>query len=448
MTLPHLVLVLSALLSATVSRAQFSWQTLPNRNLPTNHSRIEDIYFTSARTGFAVTLHNYILKTTDSGSSWQIKNDTTDDCGFRSVEFLDDGNTGIAAGFGQTGKIFRTTDAGETWINISFSISDSATDGPKQICGLSHFENSFYGVGWWGAKRARFYVSHDAGQTWTTRFLDSSLATCLVDVHFISKDTGFVAGGVKDQVPMYSFESVILKTTDGGQSWTKVFSDTVLRGRVWKLQFLSRRLAFGAIEPLFDNDTVVGLRSNDGGNNWVFMPAGRDTARGFVGTQGIGFIDSLHGWIGGYYSGLWETSNGGGSWTKIPVGSNTNRIFRLDSDRLYAGGRGVYLYSHAVPASVSPHPARVLAPHIVSPISPNPFNRTRVPIELELKSETNVVLHILNASGQKMVELEYRRMKPGKYRYEWDAGNAPAGIYHVWLGTDEIPVTECFRLVR
>jgi len=167
------------------------WQTLPNVGLINTGGRFDDIYFTSKDTGCLVSANGYLYKTYDGGNYWYAKANLGDTVYFRSIEFSDDGQYGIAGTL--AGIVLRTTDRGETWTDISSAISDTGAY-PKRMCGLGHWGNSFYGVGWWGGPTARFYKSNDNGLTWQTSYFDSSVATGLVDITLTSQDTVFITG--------------------------------------------------------------------------------------------------------------------------------------------------------------------------------------------------------------------------------------------------------------
>ncbi|HEY9177288.1 MAG TPA: YCF48-related protein, partial [Flavipsychrobacter sp.] len=432
--------------------AQNQWHYLPNNGFHKGYSfndsayRIEDVYFTSRNTGFAVTTTNRLLKTTDGGDNWAIKNDTLDFAGFRSIEFLDDAVTGIAGSLNSTGKVFRTTDRGETWLNISASITDTTTTSSKRICGLAHYGNNFYGVGWWGSDVAKFYKSTDKGVTWQTKYMDTNLATGLVEAWFVSADTGFVAG-TRDNAVMPP-ASVILKTTDGGSTWTEVFSDTVLAGYVWKLQFVNKDVAVGAVQNLFFRDSVNMVYSKDGGNSWQVLAVGKrqPTINFGGGTQACGFATPAKGWVGGYYDGIFETADSGKTWTHLQFGYDFNRIFVIDSTLVYAGGHMPYRYG-SKPTNIRQEPMGSRAPHLLYPVSPNP-GKGLIRIEFELYAETNVVIKVVNIDSRKVYHVANTHLDKGKYEYRWDGSSAPAGNYFVWLGNDAIPLTQKFVLLK
>src|SRR5688572_5793592 len=130
-----LTLVFSTLLFECYG--QKSWHHLPNIGLTVNPFRFDDIYFLNKNIGLAVDGYGWIHKTYNGGKSWQAKvSPSSDTISFRSIEFLEDAATGIAGSI-FTGKVLRTIDTGNTWLDITQSVSDFGSS-PRNICGLSH----------------------------------------------------------------------------------------------------------------------------------------------------------------------------------------------------------------------------------------------------------------------------------------------------------------------
>ena len=239
----------------------------PNVGLITDQ-RFEDIFFLDTNIGHAVLYDGNSCLTGNGGATW--------DCQYvgnalRSVDFIN--NIGVIGSL--DGKIYYSPNSGYAWADITSVVPDTGADAHR-MCGLAHFGNTFYGVGWWGSAIARFFKSTDAGNTWTTKHMDTSLVTGLVDVVFLSHDTGFVTGCKNTTVnPNAANESVILKTNDGGNTWTRVFHDTSIGGRIWKIQFINNLVGFGSIEPYYDPDTLNLVKTTDGGNTWNIIHVGR-----------------------------------------------------------------------------------------------------------------------------------------------------------------------------
>lgn len=446
----YFLIVFTILAFSKASKAQNKWEYLPNVGLDSNRVRFEDVYFTSYHTGFAVNLGIKTYKTIDGGQIWRLvaNGDTLGGIsGSRSIEFLNDGKTGIAGGFG--GKIARTDDSGESWLDITRYIPDTTTDFTKfGICGMSHYNNTFFAGGIYGSKTAHFYKSIDRGISWTTKYIDTNLLNGLVDVCFISEDTGFISGS-KVRYGKGEF-GVVLKTTDGGNSWRKVYDNKIGSWDIiWKLQFIGSQFGVGAIQS---SDTIAMIKTTDGGENWSvmgtgykpnqfsFSPDGAGSA-----TQSIGFATPLKGWMGGYFGSIVETNDGGITWDSVSFGRNFNRIFVIDKEHAYAGGKSVYRYGSNFKLGIPKNEMETKPPHTLYPITPNPSNG-KIKIEFDLNTTTNAIVQVFQIGSGRVWDIHRERLKPGHYIYYWDDPSAPAGNYLVVLKNDEIPLSQKFML--
>jgi len=445
------IVVVSNLFFQSAFAQPGSWQYLPNTGLVLSSDlRLEDLFFTDTLTGYGVTLSGNIFNTTDGGNNWYAS--YSDAAGqLRSIEFLADKLTGISGSMNGA-RTLRTTDGGYSWTDISAAISDTLTDNPKAMCGLAHYGNNFYGAGWWGGKSAMFYRSTDKGVTWQTTYIDPALATGLVDIYFVSPDTGFATGGIipVDSGIYSSTKSVVLKTTDGGLTWAQVFVDSFIGGRIWKIQYVNRQLMVGSIEPYYYHESVNMIKSTDGGNTWSIIHAGEfhnsNFPPNFSIIQGIGFLTPQIGYMGGYCNGMFETFDGGATWDSIAIGVNVNRIFVIDSNHAYAGGKAVYKWQREQNTGIG-NVAAIKPVNTLYPVVPNPA-KGKITIQFDIGLETNVVLEVANVDMRKATRLCSKRFAPGHYTYTWDGSNAPNGNYMVRLGTDEIPFVQKFVLEK
>jgi hypothetical protein len=436
------LIILSCFVFNAFSQTITIWHNITNTTKFGSTDRIDDIYFLNRRTGFAAGPSGEIYKTIDSGRTWS-KNLTG--AGYmRSIEFSDNGKYGIA-GTLIGNKVFRTTDTGNTWTDIISSIPDTGAN-KNRICGLAHQDNKFYGVGWWGTNRARFYRSNDSGQTWTVQLLDSTLATGLVDITFLAPNICLTTGcryynGNK-------LESVVLRSVDTGHTWTKVFADTTIGGRIWKIQFLDNLIGYASVEPYFFKDTVCYLTTNNGGLSWNMHAAGsKPSTNPYAGTQGIGFISQKTGWIGGWYAGYFETNDSCKSWHYRPYCSNFNRFLKIDDSCMYSSGYSVYKFDSLVTVGVDIKAKEPVCSHYLQNVSPNPV-KDILNIEFDIAYRTNVVLEVANIANREVYHISSAQMNKGHYKYSWDCSNKAPGEYIIWLGTDEIPLVQKFIILK
>ncbi len=406
-------------------------------------TRKDDIHFWRKDVGIAVSASGRIIKTLNGGASWSVKyvsNLPLYEAYLRSIEASDGGAALIAGSV--DGIALRSTDSGETWQDITSAISDTGVDA-RNICGLAHHGDTFYGVGWYGARRARFYKSTDAGQTWQTKYLDTALATGLVEIqHMRGK---LFASGCRDFATNRR-ESVVLRSSDDGATWTKVFADTNIGGRIWKLQFLDNTHAYGAVEPIFGAiDTVNIIRSSDDGATWTMQAVGKGPGNFRV--QGVGFVDSLRGFVGGHGAGMFATANGGQSWQFLPIGRNFNRFYKMDPGLLYAMGDSLHVFSDSAASAAGVAPAYFATPsaHKLYPPAPNPAN-SQIRFGASLAFPTNVVIEIIDLTGRRVYPITNGRYAAGSQSFAWDCSQKSPGTYLVTMETHDSYQTQIFTV--
>lgn len=77
---------------------------------------LRGVGFKDPDSGLIVGRHGIVYKTTNGGSKWEYKAADPSNPHFKDVVFGDSG--GVAVAVGESGKIFKTSDNGDTWMNI------------------------------------------------------------------------------------------------------------------------------------------------------------------------------------------------------------------------------------------------------------------------------------------------------------------------------------------
>lgn len=400
--------------------AQTGWIYLPNA--PTS-SRIDDIFFVNTDTGVAVTAEGNIFKTENAGANWSQKLSTGNY--MRSLEFLND-----SVGFCGTlyGNLYKTMDGGDSWTDISNLLNPNV----NAICGLNAVSDSIiYGVGVW-SEPAYVIKSTNSGQSWS--FTDmNSLAHGLVDAYFFSADTGFVTGiGLNDQ-------AIILYTDDGGATWENKFSGNTLSTWTWKIQFLNRTHGVACIASENASSASEMLITSDSGMTWTL----KTVTPVYHELEGIGFINKAHGWVGGYFNGMYETVDSGETWNLISVGETLNRYFKINDTMLYASGHSVYKFidtANAIPTSV---PQPFVPIHTLDAVYPNPASEEII-IRYTLNNRTMVDLSIFDITGKRVKRYIHQQQNGGTYSLVEEINSLPVGKYFIGLNTNEGAVVSDF----
>ncbi|MGE0826973.1 MAG: WD40/YVTN/BNR-like repeat-containing protein [Candidatus Binatia bacterium] len=318
--------------------------TLDTR-LITVADKFYDVKAWSAEKAVVVGYGGKILITTDGGKTWQAKPSGTD-VALYNVEFVDEQNGWVC---GQDGLIIHTTDGGETWKK-----QETGVDVP--ILALSFVDKNH---GWAVAQFATYLRTTNGGETWEEGRIEVSLegvdvnATLamtdptLYDIQFVDEKTGWMVGEF----------GKIYHSTDGGVTWTE--QQNSLLGQAGFTDALNLPTWFGVRFVNATEGIAVGIegkivKTTDGGNSWsfiaqdisaqstdqLFAPVWLDENDGWiVGASGrvlrltdgkwqlaslgfraviwlraIDFFDENNGWIVGGYGTILHTTDGGKTW--------------------------------------------------------------------------------------------------------------------------------------
>lgn len=147
---------------------------------------------------------------------------------------------------------------------------------------------------------------------WTAPTAPSGIED-LYDVFFINETTGWAVG-----LQGFSSPGVILKTLDGGNSWTVQSTDAPFA--LMAVHFINETHGWAAGE-----DATI-MHTSDGGDNWGFQDAGATDIAHF---EDVYFADENTGWVvgrGGPGSSgvILKTTDGGTTWTAQSTGISYN----------------------------------------------------------------------------------------------------------------------------
>ena len=324
------------------------WKKINTERYP---GKQDDITFINEKEGWYVNGYGSIYHTQNGGETWE-KQLEKKGTFFRCIAFVDSlrGFTGTVGtdyfpNVTDTIPLYGTSDGGKTWNPVSYA-------GPyvKGLCAMDIVKEQFinhgktdykvhiYAVGRVGSP-ANLMVSHDGGLTWTSNSMNKD-CKMLFDIKMFDKNNGFACAASDEDLEKSN--AVILKTSDGGKSWKKVYQSERPFECTWKASFPTKDVGYVTIQSYNPDPNVKQQRiakTTDGGNSWQEINLVEDAgAREF----GIGFIDENHGFVGTMNSG-YETKDGGLTWAPVNLGKACNKI------RIYKDANGkVYGYSIGV----------------------------------------------------------------------------------------------------
>lgn len=410
--------------------------------------RHDDVFFINPDMGWVVNTGGEVFRTSDGGASWEeLVDGSLPGIGiraFRSVGFANETKGWIGSlTFGSV--LFETLDGGETWVDVTDRIVGDVE--PAGICGIAVVNaERAYGVGRWTGP-AVVVRTVDGGQTWVATSLDH-LAGTLIDVHFFSENEGLAVGGTNSDLSNPDNRAVVLRTTDGGETWTRQFvSSGPASEWGWKITFPTPQVGYVSVEYRSVRSIGKVLKTVDGGVTWeeTLIPS-NDPYRGL---QGVGFLTEDLGWA----SGRGEASltvDGGQHWqTYSGLDGRVNR-FRFFGDSIaYAVGEYVYKFEQRM----NTDSLGTVAPLAIESTFPMPSS-AGVTIRFHTDSEAEVWAEVVDTAGRRIDRFSTGDVVgPGTHEIFWDGrtrngAQAASGVYLLRLTDGESVARGTIVLVR
>ena len=337
--------------------ADAAWTKLATAKYP---GKQDDFFFVDKAHGWYVNGAGKLYRTGDGGATWT-ELLTMKGTYFRSVGFVDEkhgfvGNIGTDYFPGVTDPLplYETFDGGATLTAVKLPASPIV----KGICAIDILHKKFVDAGHLedrviihaaGRVGGPAYIirSIDGGKTWSVIDLNAQ-AAFILDVKFFDEMNGLVFAA--SDADMDKSHALILRTSDGGVTWTNAYESTRPLEMIWKGSFATRDVGYATVMS-YDEDPAHSQRyvakTIDGGKTWNEIPLANDPqALEF----GIGFVTPDIGWVGTGPTG-YQTIDGGTTWTKVTLGQAANKIRVVrDADGFVAYSIGVDVYKLSVPA--------------------------------------------------------------------------------------------------
>jgi len=166
-----------------------------------------------------------------------------------------------------------------------------------------------------GTNRGGLFSSRDGGRSWELVFTGSSTYS-LFTITFEDPQVGIAAGS----------RGTVLRTGDMGQSWWPL-----LHPEIFHYRSINGSATSGTLHFWLVTDAGGLYESTDGGGTWTerYLTIER--------LSSIDFYDSQFGVIVGAYVAFY-TKDGGVNWTEVPIDAELRDVSMVDSLRVLAGG--------------------------------------------------------------------------------------------------------------
>jgi photosystem II stability/assembly factor-like uncharacterized protein len=257
--------------------------------------------------------------------------------------------------FGSTGGgVWRTTNAGESWENIS----DGFFGGSIGAVAVSESDHNVIYVGG-GEKTVRGNVSHgngmwkstDAGKTWKHIGLEDTRQIPRVRIHPKNPELVYVAALGHLFGP--NKQRGVFRSKDGGASWQQVLFvndevgavDLILDPNNPRIIFASMWRVKRTPNSLESGGPGSGLwKSTDGGDSWKEITRNKGLPQGTVGIIGVTVspVDSNRVWaiVEAEDGGVFRSDDGGQNWTRTSEDRNLRQRAWYYT-RIYAGPKSL-----------------------------------------------------------------------------------------------------------
>lgn len=290
-----------------------------------NSEDIYSLFFVNDQVGWAFgtrsqcyqTQPGVILKTTDGGRVWktQLTYGNYNLPSFESAYFIDELHGWSFINYAGVPYLFRTTDGGESYIDISL---------PEECWNTKAIFFIDQSTGW--IVGDKIYKTTDGGLTFIEKNSFGGLS-----IFFSDECCGWVVGD----------NGSILKSTDGGESWIQKTSGINENLTIVKFYNSNIGMCIGSEGSI--------LLTTDAGESWILK-------NGYS-LQTINFVNSTTVW--GYTSEgtVYKTTNSGDTWNTINTGLGFGQTaFYINENSGWVGGRNGTIFKfqngYTIPVSL------------------------------------------------------------------------------------------------
>lgn len=364
-------------------------------------------------------------------------------------------NNNSIAGNNTKGTFFKSTDGGLSWFQYGTVPADCS------YLTYSDFINENTGivladVGPNGTNFMNILKTTNGGLTWTPT-LEENINGAIDFIKYASDDVIF-AGGFISGTPLQNF---ILKSTNGGTNWIMQARDTVYSSSI---HFINSQTGFTSggesPGPIIKTSAGQVYKTTNQGLTWNNVLK-VDTVSlfgvNFYGETDVGITFGNTNIKGNLYLPyVYRTSNFGLTWTMQQISNSQDPIllnsFMLDKYNYYISTASfqtgaIFHTNNGGSVGVEENPGMIPDKFSLSQNYPNPFNPS-TSIRYNIPNRSQIILKVYNSNGKEIAELVNEIKSPGSYEIKFNAANLSSGIYYYKLTAGDFSETKKMILIK
>jgi photosystem II stability/assembly factor-like uncharacterized protein len=375
------------------------------------------------------------FRTTDGGQNWQLINEEA----FRIIRTVS-GMSNIVFGAGSNGigegDLYKSDDMGDHW-TLLYSppglkrVRDFVVDPLNPYVMYAAYNSR--------APDSGLVKSTDGGDTWqeSAQGINCDVVhTVLIRIHPTNSDIIFAAAARK----------FLYRSDDAGENWEEAADENLFE---W---FWMKDMAFDPINPMIlyvvginqihppSGEGII-LKSTDGGETWQNIT--NNIVLNDLPFTSVVVNSQQEIFVGTYGKGVYKSTDGGQYWEEFNEGFlndviRTLTIFEGEETELYAGLAGAGVYHISLSTGIREKAINKSDVGLLR-VYPNPF-QTRATIYYSCPSLTKVSLKVYDSSGRLVKVLVDDLKNPGNYTVDLSSKEMANGIYfaEMIIGNDRV----------
>lgn len=389
---------------------------------------LNEVMFQNSNTGYVCGTSGVIVKTTNSGSNWNLLNSSTSN-ELKSISINPVNNDYVVA-VGKFSTLLLSTNAGSNWVNIPVTPIDyqrvrHADIFNVYICGnfgrVLHSTNA--GSNWnirpitgadtlfalaclnsttvlaAGNGADKIYRTTNSGVNWQTVSTGMPSDKKINDILFIGSTTGYAL----------TSHRVLLKTVNGGLNWISYGQILASADIEAKRFFITGDIAYITLTRTDNNEAGIFANYQAGSGLLWYQQQANFITRGLI---SILFVNANTGFAACNLGNIFKTTNSGGD----PI--------------------GIQQISNHLPEKFE-----LLQNY------PNPFNPV-TNIQFSVPKGEFVKLIIYDALGKQIDLLVNSYLNPGIYNVDFNAANLNSGVYFYKISAGNFSQTKKMVLIK